>query len=330
MRSQISVGAWTLAAIVTAAAGARAEGRNPGSLLLFPEFDHSAGHDTLVTVTNTNLDAETGEVRLHYRYVSGVEPTHCLEGDRFENLTAGDTISVLTSAHGNAPASRGFLYVFAVDAANRAVSFDHLVGDVLQLDGALALEHAINAVPFEAVKPQGSLTDMDGDGLLDLDGVEYEEAPDRIQIPRFLGQTATIQSDVVFVGLTGGRQFDTLIDLLYYNDNEEIFSAQFSFRCWAKVPLLEVNAGFANDYLHDVTNDSPVEIFGLPGQESGWILLDGAFASSTTTSYLDPAFVAVLSERSGVGARHGAELPYFDGKQPNGALLPVTPAGDPD
>lgn len=315
----------TLAFGATLAALAAADGRNPGSLLLFPEFDHSQGHNTLVTVTNTNLDSGLGTVRVHYQYVSGVTgQTLCTEADRIEILTPGDTITVLTSLHNPGAFNRGFLYVYAVDSASRPVSFNYLAGDVVQVDAANSLQYAVNPLPFFAVAPQGNLTDVDNDGIRDFDGVEYEQAPNRILIPRFMGQSATYTDDLVLIALTGGKQFTTLLDFLLYNDNEEIFSGQHSFKCWKKVNLLSVNAAFANSFLHDFTNDAPSEILGAPTQEAGWISINGNMAWSTNTAIQDPAFLAVLVERAGGPNKAAAELPFFDGRQANGSLLPTT------
>ena len=98
----------TLAFGATLATLAAADGRNPGSLLLFPEFDHSPGHNTLVTVTNTNLDSGLGTVRVHFKYVSGVVgQTLCTEADRIEILTPGDTLTLLTSLHNPGAFNRG-------------------------------------------------------------------------------------------------------------------------------------------------------------------------------------------------------------------------------
>ena len=84
-------GRWACLGLVVAASifGARsaaADGRNPGSLLIYPEFDNSAGHATLLTITNTNTDVVSGSVRVEFIYLNGSGPDSalCLE----TNLTA--------------------------------------------------------------------------------------------------------------------------------------------------------------------------------------------------------------------------------------------------
>ncbi len=317
--------------LVCAAPAAEAGGRNPGSLIVFPEFDSTPGHDTLITITNRRVSSNQGAVRLAFKYVSGVAATRCEIADRFEDLTPGDSISVLASTHNPGVFHQGFLYVYAVKLVggeNVPIAFDYLAADVVQLDGTLALLYSINPVMFEAKTAFGQPTDLDADGLRDLNGSEYEAAPDRILVPRFLGQASYAQSELVLVGLTGGKQFTTLLDFLIFNDNEEIFSAQYAFHCWARVPLLSINGVFGNTFLHAYTDDSANEIIGFAAQEAGWIQINGNTAWSTLQSFHDPAFLAVLSERGGSTGQPSAEPPFYDGVQTNGDLLPSGVLGD--
>jgi len=308
---------------------ATADGLNPASLLLFPEFDHSSGQNTLLTVTNTNRDGGTGTIRVHFKYVSGVPgATLCTEADRVEILTPGDTLSVLTGAHNPGPFSRGLVYVYAVNAATQAIAFDYLVGDALQINSGMALQHSLSPLNLRAVPAQGLSTDLDGDGIRDLNGLEYEGAPARILVPRFMGQDANYRSDLVLIGLSGGSQFTTLLDFLMFNDNEEVFSGQYSFRCWQRSPLSSVSAMFANSFLRDGTNHAAAEIIGATARESGWFTINGNTASSTLATIPDPAFLAVLVENVGNENQQGAEMPFFQGTQLNGDLVPQSIFGD--
>lgn len=185
----------------------------------------------------------------------------------------------------------------------------------------LTINSAVNPFVYHAVGAEGSETDADGDGNRDLDGVEYEATADEIIIPRFLGQgLLTSHSQLTLIGLTGGSQFATTIDFLVYNDNEEVFSSEYTFECWDKVYLGEISGVFWNDFLADNTNNDPNEMFGFPIVETGWIWMNGALASSSTTSIQDPAFLAVLNE--GLRGLRGADLPFQRGTQTNGSLLP--------
>jgi hypothetical protein len=59
----------TAVASLGLASEAFADGRNPGSLLLFPEFNNRVADMTLVTVTNTNPDVVNGTVKVEFIYI---------------------------------------------------------------------------------------------------------------------------------------------------------------------------------------------------------------------------------------------------------------------
>jgi hypothetical protein len=80
------------------------------------------------------------------------------------------------------------------------------------------------------------------------------------------------------------------------------------------------------EILQRATDHNPLEIVGLPTLASGWIKIDGLIASSTTTKIMDPAFYAVLIERTSVYA--AADLPFELCSQTNGSLWPLGPNGD--
>ncbi|MFO1011042.1 MAG: hypothetical protein U1F29_13340 [Planctomycetota bacterium] len=317
-------------AVSSFAGSAHADGRNPGSLLIFPEYDHSPGRDTMLTVTNTSAQ---GGVRVHFYYVGGVPGNLCDRSNRTEVLTPSDTITLLTSAHsGQSPTGnnyKGFVYCYAENAAGAPISFNFLVGDEIVVDGNTALQYAVNPLVYKAKTPTSQPTDLDGDGVRDLNDVEYEGSPDRVFIPRFMGQSAEHQSDLILISLTGGANFTNVVNFLMFNDNEEVFSAQHSFTCWKKVPLTTISAMFANTFLHNSTNDAVSEIVGATNYESGWILVDGNVAYSSARQFTDPTILAVLVEKAGAAPNNtGAEIPWFTGKQFNGDLLPTSINGD--
>ncbi|MFO0981214.1 MAG: hypothetical protein U1E76_05580, partial [Planctomycetota bacterium] len=133
MKKQLSALALA-AATATAALGGNSE---PGSLLVFPFFDSTAGQATIVTVTNTNSDTsydpaygrQRGAIDVEYRYIDGIT---CAEFNRVEKLTANDTLQVLVPAH-NSSSQVGYLYVFAV-RNSKPVSFNYLTGELRHFD----------------------------------------------------------------------------------------------------------------------------------------------------------------------------------------------------
>lgn len=315
-----------------------ASGRNPGSLLLYPEFDNRQGELTLLTVTNTNDDftplagnpnLAKGSVYAHFLYIGRVGNQSglnllCEEFDRTELLTPNDTITLITSAH-NPQQEQGFVYVKAENVQREAVVHNWLIGNVMTISGLNSFEFSVNPFVYQGIG-DGAITDLDGDGNCDLDGVEYSESPDQILVPRFLGQGGPYTSELILIGLTGGSKFLTTVDFLIYNDNEEVFSSEYTFLCWDRVPLLNISLLFNNTFLANNTNDDPAEVVGAVNIESGWFSVDGALADSTAASFSDPAVLAVLIEK--VADKGAADLPFEMGLQNNGDLFPRSIFGD--
>jgi hypothetical protein len=303
---------------LTALAGAgiaAADGRNPGSLLLYPEFDNRAGVVTVLTLTNTAVSV--GDVQCEFVYIGRYgqegQDIDCEEFNRVELMTDNDTITLITNFH-NPQFEQGFVYVFAREGVNAPIDHDWLIGQVMTVDGLAAFEYAVNAVSYEGLNPAG-----DGDGIRELDGSEYEESPNELLVPRFLGQGGLFTSELILLGLTGGAAFTTTVDFLIYNDNEEVFSSEYTFECWDRVQLLDISGIFANAFLQQWTNHDPQEMIGAPTIETGWFRMVGAQASSTTTTIADPAVYCVLVER--IGNRGAADLPFEAGLNDSGKLF---------
>lgn len=312
--------------------------RHPGSLLVYPEFDNRAGDVTLLTVTNTDQDADfiggtniqDGSTKVEFVYVGRYglqgELLDCVEFNRTEFLTPNDTLSLLTRAH-NPQQAQGYVYAFAKDAlTNRPVVHNHLIGNTLILNGLESIQYGHNAYSFLGIGAEDQETDVDGDGIRDLNGIEYSCTADQILVPRFIGQSPTVRGDLVLINLTGGTEFLATIDFLIYNDNEEVFSAQKIFQCWLKQPLPMISNAFSQSFLANATNDAPNELFGMPSVETGWFRMDGRNAVSAAVLLDDPAFLAAYVER--IGQYSASDLPFEVGSQFNGDLLPTSPLGD--
>lgn len=310
--------------------------RRPGSLLLFPEFDNQEGSYTVVTVTNTDCIANTGEdVQIEYVYI---DADGCSEFNKTDVLTPCDTLTVVTSAH-NPGQDRGFLYVFAKKPDpnfpnGTAITWNNLIGSQLIIQAFdTGFDYSMNPVVFRGLTSEGETNDLDGDGIRDLDNSEYEPLPEIITIPRFLGQDGTqgnpgpISSQLILIGLTGGARFETTACFTFYNDNEEVFSGEYTWECWDKPYLLDISNFFRNEFLKTTDHDLD-EIFGWDERESGWMCIQGCAANSSQESIDDPAIYAALVEK--VGTYGVADLPWECGLRTNGALLPRGVFGDPD
>jgi len=295
------------------AADAMAGGRNAGSLLLYPEFDNRDGDVSVITVTNVSA---TDSVEVEFMYIGRPDDYYdmqCEEFNRAEDLTPNDTFTVITNYH-NPQQEQGYAYVFAREGVGNPVVHNGLIGQVLTINGWHSVEYSMNAVAYTGLDG-----DANGNGLRDLDGSEYEAGPDVLQVPRFFGQGAAFHSELILIGLTGGVQFDTYVDFMVYNDNEEGFSAQYSFNCWEKVDLVDISGAFTQNFLalgtdHDVNED----IGG--GREYGWFEFTGHSASSTSTDIANPAIYGVMIEK--IGNYCGSDLPWEAGTNANGKLLP--------
>jgi hypothetical protein len=302
---------------------ASAQGGIPqaGSLLIFTTFENGRGDDTLITVTNTNGDhtptvgtLEAGTVDVEFVYIDGYD---CIEFNRTRRLTPNDTITVSARAD-NPNDLEGYVYVFAKSpTSGQAISWNWLIGIERTVEGGSSDEDFdVNPYVFKAVGAQGSNTDLNSDGNRQLDGLEYEAAPDRLLVPRFVGQGNGNESELTLINLTGGGQFTAIVDFLIYNDNEEVFSAQYSFFCWYEVDLEDISGLFDEDFLES-TNHNLSE--NALGNEYGWFRLDGNIAFSTADSELDPVILAMLAEN--IGSGDGGELPFGEGTQTNGEVL---------
>ncbi|MBI5364581.1 MAG: hypothetical protein HZA53_15495 [Planctomycetes bacterium] len=291
------------------------------SLLLFPCYDNSRGTQTFLTVTNTNDDQQSGSIKVEFVYVN---QNNCLETNRTRTLSPNDTLTVITALD-NPNSVRGYVYVFAKSlTTGQAVKADQLIGTSRFFGAAAADDYEVQPFAFQAgaALANGADTDGDHDGVHDLNGTEYEKAPAEIQIPRFFGQDPN-RSSLVLINLTGGAQFQAIVDMLVYNDNEEVFSTQYQFQCWKKVPLLDISNVFSQAFLQTTGHATGENVLGV---ETGWIRINGNVAFSSAAQFTDPAVIALLIENFLGG--QGADLPFARGVQDNGDLLPLSVLGD--
>jgi hypothetical protein len=333
MRSRI-LQLTALAALLSVLLGAEASAgvTNPGSLLVFPRWDNSPGTLTLLTVTNTNQDQTTGTVDVEFDYIDG---SNCQEFNRTRTLTSADEITVATFVD-NPNVAQGYAFVFAKShVTGKAIKFDWLVGSSIVITSHVGSAFEVEPFVFKAgaALAEGAITDLNNNGLLDFNGLEYELLPDRLEFPSFFGINANFSDEIILINLTGGAQFTTVVDFLVYNDNEEQFSAQYTFTCWIDVNLGLVSQLFTDAFLK-TTNNSQTEVAGVPAApELGWFQVNGHVAMSTATQFLDPAILAARSTclRNGVLTPNNTTqvssrsfctiLPFGLGTQSNGSLL---------
>lgn len=292
------------------AASASARSSEPGSFLLFPEFDNRPGQVTYLTITNVNGSTTSGTVRLHLNYVDAAT---CQITNRVATLTPRDTLTVVAAAHA-AGVQRGYMWCYAQSLTGTAIDFDYLIGSCLRVDGVAGLDYSLPPLVLQGVPGAGLPTDVNSNGKRDLDGTEYERGPRTLFVPRFFGQSTeplprgTAASEMVLLNVLGATNTTTNTAWLVWNDNEEAFSCESSFSCWTRVPLLSISGVFNANFLA-ASNDDPNEILGVPVMESGWFQVRGTTAVGPGGTQTSPQVFGFLVERRPNSA---ADLPFTD------------------
>lgn len=318
------------AAIALLAPSLAAEGRRLGSLLVFPIYSTMSGDATVLTVTNANLDTTynpstglaRGTIDTEWIFINGGT---CAETNILKRLTPGDSASLLAGSVVLSP-TIGYVYVVArLPSTAAPITFNWLSGLETQLSSHLATSYELSPFSFQGIPAEGQPTNLDADSNRDLDGTEYEQVAAAFDFPMFWGQEPpSIASSLILVNLTG-TQFTTSIDFRIFNDNEQQFSAEWTFGCYTIAPLAQISGAWLETFL-DASNNNPAELQGAPFKETGWYRVDGGVAVSSNTTVDDPAFLCAqvqLLNRQG-----GADLPFEEGHQANGSLLSRSPSGD--
>lgn len=237
-----------------------ASAQEPASVLIFPNQPSSADRLTLTTVTNSDSQRP---ITAFFHYINAIQdpddplfPRECQTFCRPESLTPADTITVLTTCHNAGSVHGGYLVVSARDPATGAsVSHDYLIGSSLVVH-ASGVTYTLGAYGFRAIPPKGSNTDLDFDGKLDFDDIEYEKMPSRVHLDSFLGLPG---SRLTLVNFSGDPEADVSVYIAIWNDNERAMSLSFRFRCWFEIDLTRLSGAFSQAYLHTTDHD-PQEI----------------------------------------------------------------------
>jgi hypothetical protein len=286
------------------------------SLLIFAEYDTRPGTLDLITVTNTDDGIASPSIRMRWDYTDG---TNCSEFNRTETLTPADTLTVVAGAH-NPQFGQGYLVVYATDLMGMPIAHNFLIGTSTLMDAFGNNQYAVEPFGYLGIG-DGHFTDMDADGVRDLDGIEYTQVADQYAIPRFYGQGPMFDSELILIDLTGGQGFATAVDFLIYNDNEEPFSQLHTFQCWTKASLLSISGVFSQLFLSSTIHDlNEIAGLGNPQQEAGWFRLDGNITFNPQTTLLDPAILCLLVDRSGQNSSSVHPIPF--GLQGNGSYPP--------
>lgn len=304
----------------------------PGSVLIYPFFDARPGKVSMITVTNVNTSRKVapnqfrnGDVQLHYYYIDGIE---CLEFNRSEFLTPGDTLTVMASEH-NPESTYGYLYVVAEDPeTEERIDYDYLVGDEVVFDSRLGYVWQVPAIAFQGLPSKdpllpcpevsGSghgLTDSmanggTSNGLMDFDGMEYAAFPDRLIVSSFFQQGAKATDQLVLFS-PGNPNLTVNPLFLIFNNREDKFSRDFVFNCWWTGPLEDIS-----NVVKNLGGDR--REFGPPSVQTGWMTIDGdrGYFSGSGNSVPDPPILGMILRSFGSGHSLGtATLLHHVGTQ---------------
>jgi len=284
-----------------------------GSALIFPLFDSRPGMGTIITVTNTNVsrvrcgsgDTLRGDVTLLYVYFGIEEEGDCREFNRFEELTPGDTLTVIAEQH-NPEGVVGWLYVEAEDPqTGDPIDFDYLVGSAIVVDKGTDLSFGYTPYSFRGL-PEGdrdgegscgnNVTDLDQDGRADFDGREYDFFPLFLHLDNFFeeGGQPNFSSELTLLSL---RFFgETTLSFLIYNNREDVFSRGVRIPCFFRDSLRRISNVVTN-----LDGDPNELVFpGNKSAETGWLRITG-----------DAPILGVFAQRiEGSNFTQGRELQF--------------------
>ena len=265
------------------------------SVLVFPLYDSRDTTDTILSITNTNTSSEyceeadtrAGDVRLHFQYIDG---DTWADFPRFEHLTPGDTLSVLTSQH-NPEWSYGFVVVTAFSPvdSSQAISFDWLIGSATVVRADMDRAWSYRPCGFRAIADRTDPceyvdTDFDVDSARDFDGEEYERFPRRLRLASFLSKNESFDNRIALLTLASSiHQAET--EFVIWNNIEQKFSRTLQFSVFFEGDLSEIS-----QIVRDL--DGNRDEIGFLDIESGWIEIEG-------TRILDAAGNPVLNRGGG-------------------------------
>ena len=176
-----------------------------------------------------------------------------------------------------------------------AWSHNYLVGSELIVNG-LGVIYSVNARPFASPLETGAPTDVDEDGQLDFDEIEYEGVGDDLILDSFL---AALGSHLTLINLTGGKDFVANVQFDVFNDNEIPLSATTQLRCWMDAPLREISLVFDQTFLAanagNDTTELDINCDGVNEFETGWATIRGMNASSSAQSIPNPAMLGAIT-----------------------------------
>lgn len=320
----IALGGLALAAGLLQAP-ALAEGPQAGSTLVFPAIRTDGGNFvTTTSVTNTNLDPARdvtlgGSITVHYQYYDFSFPAAPSIQNRTELLDPGDTLTVSASCH--AFDVDGYLIVTAEDpfAINRPIAHNYLMGSQFVVRG-LGAAYELSAIPLKAIPAPGDIVDVDANGEINLDGVEYEQASEFLYVDSVL---ASLGNRLALVSLTGDLTDTTTVVFDIWNDNQMPLSQVVPFQGWFDEKFENLSGSLSLVFLMNLPGNDPtqfdVDCDGSGDLETAWLRIRPTSTATGAGSIANPVVLGAVTGGS-PGLERGRPLWRTPQTRPTGSF----------
>jgi hypothetical protein len=232
------------------AASAMLDCNEQGSILVYPLVDNSGNRTTIIDFANRGGSDVWLQGFMIVRSVSvtGERGKDFVKKDFYLHATAKEPVFWNTSKPYNREDVdgvlsqvqafdnyEGFCFLWAIDSpiTKLEIDWDFLKGDAIIIEGARAYQY--NAIPHQGLA-------VVGDRVLNLDGVEYEDAPSQIMAEGFAGgvvdggELAVCSLDIDFI-LSIQPEFDINVDV--WNQQEVPQSRHLDFYQFEKYGLYD-------------------------------------------------------------------------------------------
>lgn len=237
----------------------------PTAVLVYPLISTVPGEDTLIEMMNLNNSAVT--VKCHF-----VDSVNCRGVDFFLTLTALQPIAwrASTGQDGNgarlAPpvfSSQSQLKCFVQPTSTALASHNALQGRAIVSNSA-GDTIGYSAIGFRRLMP-GPFT-----GTVRLDGVTYEQCPDRLHFSALASQSGS-DSELILVpcedNLLLARATQTVVNFSVINEYEQHFSGSYSLRCmmrerFSRLPAFR-KSSVGTDTMHAIVRGTSVPVIGM-------------------------------------------------------------------
>jgi hypothetical protein len=153
------------------------------------------------------------------------------------------------------PCPLGYLIAWVVDASDRPIKFDALIGDAIIREPSGAVS-AYNAIPIQAAPAlltSAAIPFPSGAGALAFDGTAYQTLPARsasslrfeqLPPPTPTPPFTTVRTNLTLLTLdvaSNAPNLPTFVELDFYNANEYLLSTATEFVCWQEIRLTAID-----------------------------------------------------------------------------------------